>query len=107
MSFLSSAKISGSDASGRITDMDIQFPSHPSLKLPARFGLVSVTDYGSGGGEIGAVLRSSEDDLPPSALAWPAREVDSRVPGAGVRPGVRDDARGVENATLQIQDKCI
>ena len=77
--------------------MDIQFPSHPSLKLPARFDLVSVTDYGSGGGEIGAVLRSSEDDLPPSALAWPAREADSRVPGArfGAAFG------GPENATNQ------
>ena len=60
-----------------------------------------MANYGRGGRETEAVLRSPEDDLPPSALAWPAREADSRVPEAGVRPGVGGDAWGVKNATDQ------
>ena len=54
-----------------------------------------MANYGRGGRESEAVLRSSEDDLPPSALEWPARGADSRVPGAGVGA----DKGGPKNAT--------
>ena len=56
--------------------------SHPEKSFQANLGLVSMANYGRGGCETEAVLRSPEDDVPPSALAWPAREADSRVPGA-------------------------
>ena len=56
-----------------------------------------MANYGRGGRESEAVLRSSEDDLPPSALAWPARGADSRVPGAGVGA----EKGGPVNATIR------